>query len=234
MTIPDNLKPTSFGTVYSETELRQALANGEVQQMLGVGGGGGGGDASAANQAELIANIGDITDSEATTDTGNFSLISLIKRLLSVKLDRNLSQIETAIDNFLFALPMQRNEGIGYDFEVNTSKSPLGNTQNNSLVLTTSSVVIYNVSRAESFNCQFQVANCDASNPITVRFDLSLEDNVATTFWSNLAPGSETFTYTSNGVFSVIADKLACHYVRLFVVSSPGTATITRTLFNSR
>lgn len=154
MTIPDNLKPPSFGTIYTETELRQAIANGEVQNLLGVGGGSGGGssggDATAVNQqiqinelqkvntslgrssdqafttssvtslfgyirgifnllftirnTDLISfknSFGDYVNSPpATSDTANNqSFLKLFKRLLFVKLDRTLSQIETAINN---------------------------------------------------------------------------------------------------------------------------------------
>jgi len=47
------------------------------------GGGGGGGDASAANQVLQIAALGAPADTAATTDTGTFSLIALIKRLIT-------------------------------------------------------------------------------------------------------------------------------------------------------
>lgn len=44
---------------------------------------GGAGDATAANQTTQITNFGAQADAAATTDTGTFSLIALIKRLLT-------------------------------------------------------------------------------------------------------------------------------------------------------
>ena len=71
---------------------------------LPVSSSGGAGDASAANQASqivvetaLATSFGAASDVTATSDTGTFSLISFFKRLLSAKLDINLSTLNTAI-----------------------------------------------------------------------------------------------------------------------------------------
>jgi len=76
------------GTPYSTVSAQLALDN--ITLALGLTIGGGGGDASAVNQeleiAELEAmnaNIGSKSDAAAVDDTGEFSLISLFKRLLS-------------------------------------------------------------------------------------------------------------------------------------------------------
>jgi hypothetical protein len=67
--------------------------NGDETYSVSTDGGGSGGDASAANQTTEIArlttldaNIGAMSVAEATTDTGTFSLIGLVKRLLNTKL----------------------------------------------------------------------------------------------------------------------------------------------------
>ncbi len=85
---------------YSTTQKLQAIAN--VDEMLarnvGVGGGGGGGgDASATNQATQISNFGEKTDTEATSDTGSFSLLSFVKRLLNTKLKQGSNTAANSI-----------------------------------------------------------------------------------------------------------------------------------------
>jgi hypothetical protein len=59
------------------------------ENVASSGGGGSGGDASAANQITTNVNLGATNDAAATSDTGTFSLISLIKRLL-VKLQSGI------------------------------------------------------------------------------------------------------------------------------------------------
>lgn len=89
--------------------MRKSLTNGDYAEAVfivdsagnaaSIGGGtGGAGDASAANQLTEIAkltnidtDIGSVGDSAATSDTGSFSLISLIKRILSTKLPNLVS-----------------------------------------------------------------------------------------------------------------------------------------------
>lgn len=59
------------------------------------------GGATAANQVEQIANFGDITDTPATDNTGSFSLLAFVKRLL----DNTLAKGQAlAANSFSFVL----------------------------------------------------------------------------------------------------------------------------------
>lgn len=89
--------------------MRKPLTNGDYAEAVFIvdsagnaasigGGSGGGGDASAANQLTQIdkltnidTDLGSAADSAATSDTGSFSIISLIKRVLSTKLPNLVS-----------------------------------------------------------------------------------------------------------------------------------------------
>lgn len=56
---------------------------------------------TSLNQTTIIENLGSPTEASATSDTGNFSLIRLIKRLLSVKLpDAIEGRIQTENRNY--------------------------------------------------------------------------------------------------------------------------------------
>jgi len=78
----------------------------------------GGGDATAANQQTQITNFGIPTDAEATSDTGSFSLLQFIKRLLNTKLKQGLN---TAANSISVALssdgPFATNFGASADTE---------------------------------------------------------------------------------------------------------------------
>lgn len=52
-TIPDTYKGAGYGTIYSDAELRQAIANTEVANLIGEGGGGGSPDPTAADAVQL-------------------------------------------------------------------------------------------------------------------------------------------------------------------------------------
>ncbi|BAY64995.1 hypothetical protein NIES22_50960 [Calothrix brevissima NIES-22] len=89
--------------------MRKSLTNGDYAEAVFIvdsagnaaslgGSGGGSGDASATNQLTQIdkltnidTDLGSAGDSAATSDTGSFSIISLIKRILSTKLPNLVS-----------------------------------------------------------------------------------------------------------------------------------------------
>ncbi|BAY23703.1 hypothetical protein NIES2100_34950 [Calothrix sp. NIES-2100] len=87
--------------------MRKSLTNGDYAEAVFLvdangnaasSGPGGGGDASATNQLTQIdklnnidTDLGSAGDSAATSDTGSFSIISLIKRVLSTKLPNLVS-----------------------------------------------------------------------------------------------------------------------------------------------
>jgi hypothetical protein len=70
------------GVTYNQTQYDQAEAIADALKASG----GSGGDATAANQQTQIQNFGAISDAAAANDTGNFSLLSFVKRLLSATL----------------------------------------------------------------------------------------------------------------------------------------------------
>ena len=94
MTIPTFEEFEGFRTIYSDSELRNAIAIASaIREIVGSGGGsGGGGDASAANQTLEIAELVELNSSIATS------------------LNRTLSQLEAAINAISTGLATSANQ----------------------------------------------------------------------------------------------------------------------------
>lgn len=214
------------------------------------------GNATAANQQTIISRlfavsnadvgvvsvndigIGNPGSQSATSDTGNFNLNQLFKRLLRDKLNLNLNQVVNAItesiNSLLYSLPVDINEGMGDKFRTENYEHPLGTSQVNVGVYGTNGFVNFRTKNYKLVNCQYRIENCDEQNPITIRFDSTLEDKFNSTFWSDLNELEQERVYIKDGIYASRFDKLACPYVRLYVADSPGTARVSYTLFNGR
>lgn len=258
MTIPDNLKPPSFGTIYTETELRQAIANGEVQNLLGVGGGVGGtsgGSATAANQQEIIADTDSIEDilysvwdedvgqlkvadsdltnnvlnfavgnrnsNPATSDTGDFTLNSLFKRLLSVKLDKPLSIIETAINNLTDGKSLRNIENallsLKFTFYNTFSTSEITSLgQSHSVDM---------VERGKNISFQYEVDDIGTSLTLEIQFSNNQgkvnAQGSGTAIWSRL--NEKDIIVTQYGVQEpIIINNVPASHIRLIMTAVNG------------
>ncbi|MBW4674670.1 MAG: hypothetical protein KME52_11770 [Desmonostoc geniculatum HA4340-LM1] len=86
------------GVTYNQTQAGQAEAIADaLKNSGGIPVTGGGGDASATNQQTQIQNFGNTSDAAATSDTGSFSFLSLLKRLLSVTLAKGQALMASSI-----------------------------------------------------------------------------------------------------------------------------------------
>ena len=179
-------------------------------------------------------NFGRITDSATETysePTDIQTFMSLFKGLFFNKFNLSLSELKSDI---LASLPMDMYEGQAETMRVENYEHKLRENQTNVGVYGRDGFVNFRTQGFKLINCQYKVEDCNENNPITVKFDFTLEKDASKNFWSNLAPEEEVYTHKKDGIYSVIKDKLACPYVRLYVVESLGSARITRTLFNGR
>ncbi|MGB6301094.1 MAG: hypothetical protein WBF90_33635 [Rivularia sp. (in: cyanobacteria)] len=169
---------------------------------------------------QLRNDVGNSNDSVATSDTDNTSLISLVKRLLSVKLDRTLSQIETAINNISNGKNL-----LNIEDALLSLRFTFYNSSSTDIITDVNDFHSVDVAqRGKHISFQYEVSGIGNSATLEVQFSNNqgiVNAQGGTALWSRL--NENDIVVTQNGTQeAIVINNIPASHVRLIMVAVDG------------